>query len=377
MARPASVFVRPLRRKERLWLRRVVRRGGDGASAVTWRRALVVSMSGRRDTATEIAASLSADDDWVRDVIHEFNRVGLEALIPAWGGGRPRVITTEARARILEVVKCRPQELGEPWSVWSLSHLRDYLLRSRVVAAISKERLRVILIEEGFTTQRTKGWKRSPDPDFAVKAARLKRLYRLAESGRLNGVLVCFDEHGPVTPTPKPGRDWSPRDRPRRIRANYRKPHGVRFFFGVYDVAADMVFGRWFARKGADHVLVTLRLIRRRYPSVHVWVVQDNLSAHWTDEIRTWATNNNVTLVPTPTYASWLNRIECEFGAMVGAIFEGSDYASHDEIQAVTARYLRRRNADARRHREQRRTERDRRRRRRAAARRARPDAAA
>ncbi len=369
MARPASVFVRGLRR--------MLRRGGEEGSAVAWRRALVVSMSRRRFSAPEIADALGADGDWVRDVIHEFNRVGLEALVPAWGDGRPPVITAEARARIVEVVESRPQELGEPWAAWSLTHLRDYLLRARVVAAISKERLRQILIEEGCSTQRTKGWKRSPDPNFDAKAARLKRLYRLAESGRLNGVLVCFDEHGPVTPTPKAGRDWSPRGRPRRIRANYRKPHGVRFFFGVYDVAGDVLFGRWFARKGADHVLVTLRLIRRRYPDQRIWVIQDNLSAHWTDEIRTWTVNNNVTLVPTPTYASWLNRIECEFGAMVGAIFEGSDYISHDEIETVTARYLRRRNTDARRHRDRRRAERQRRRTRRAAARRTRPPAAA
>jgi transposase len=376
MARPASVFVRPLRRKEQLWLRRMLRRGSE-LSAVTWRRATVVSMSRRRFTATEIAAALHADGDWVREVIHNFNRVGLEALIPAWGGGRPPVITDEARVRIVEVVNSRPQELGEPWSSWSLTRLRDYLLRARVVAAISKERLRVILIEEGFSTQRTKGWKRSPDPDFAVKAARLKRLYRLAESGRLDGVLVCFDEHGPVTPTPKAGRDWSLRRRPRRIRANYRKPHGVRFFFGVYDVAADVLFGYWFARKGADHVLATLRRVRRRYPHQRLWVIQDNLSAHWTAEIRRWAADHDVTLVPTPTYASWLNRIECEFGAMVGAVFDGSDYTSHDEIETVTARYLRRRNTDARRHRDQRRTERERRRNRRAAARRTRPAAAA
>jgi hypothetical protein len=45
-----------------------------------------------------------------------------------------------------------------------------------VLRKISKERLRVILIEEGRTTQTTKGWKHSPDPDFSAKASRLRRL---------------------------------------------------------------------------------------------------------------------------------------------------------------------------------------------------------
>jgi len=224
-----------------------------------------------------------------------------------------------------------------------------------VVKAISKERLRVILLEEGHTTQATKGWKSSPDPEFSAKAARLRRLYAAAESGRLDGVLCCFDEHGPVTPTPKSGRGWWPQGHPGRIRANYRKPHGVAHFFGVYDVGADQLFGRWYFRKGADHVMATLKMIRARYPGQRIWVVQDNLSSHWTKDVRALARQLSITLVPTPTYASWLNRIECHFGVMVKAVFAGSDYADHGEIQAASAVWLRRRNAEARRDRDERR----------------------
>jgi len=258
MARPAQVFVRRLRAKERAWLRSLRRRNGGFASPVTVGRAQVIVMSRRRYPAPEIADALDATCDWVRGVIHEFNDIGLEALGPAWSGGRPREITDEMRARIVEIVDSHPQELGEPYTTWSLSHLRTYLMGTGVVRTISKERLRVILIEEGHTTQTTKGWKYSPDPDFSTKAARLRRLYRAAESGSLAGVLVCFDEHGPVTPIPKAGRGWWPKRRLGRIRANYRKPHGVAQFFGVYDVGADQLFGRWFSPQGGgprDHHL--------------------------------------------------------------------------------------------------------------------------
>ena len=370
MARPAEVFVRRLRNKERAWLRSLRRRGARFASVVTCRRAHVVDMSCRGWSAPEIAEALEATADWVRSVIHEFNAIGLEALVPAWGGGRPREITGEMRARIVEIVQAHPQELGEPYASWSLSRLRTYLLKTRVVRRISKERLRVILIEEGHTTQATKGWKTSPDPDFDAKAARLRRLYRAAERGRLGGVLVCFDEHGPVTPTPKAGRGWFVRGRPRRIRANYRKPHGVAFFFGVYDVGADQLFGRWFPRKGADNVIAMLKLVRSRYPAQRIWWVQDNLSSHWMPEVRATAKRLDIILVPTPTYASWLNRIECQFGAMVKAVFAGSDYRTHEEIRTASSAWLRRRNAEARRDRDARAAARYHRRARRAAARR-------
>ena len=114
---------------------------------------------------------------------------------------------------------------------------------------------------------------------------------------------MCFDEHGPVTPTPKRGRGWFPKRRPGRIRANYRKPHGVAFFFGCYDVGADQLFGRWFTRKGADHVIVILRLLRHRYRDQRIWLIQDNLSSHWTAEVRSEADRLGITLVATPTVA--------------------------------------------------------------------------
>ena len=47
-------------------------------------------MSSCRHSAPEIADAQDATSDWVRKVIYEFNDVGLEALVPAWGGEHPR-----------------------------------------------------------------------------------------------------------------------------------------------------------------------------------------------------------------------------------------------------------------------------------------------
>ena len=78
------------------------------------RRAHVVEMSSRRYSAPDIADALDATSDWVRRVIHEFNDIGLEALVPAWSGGRPKSITDEMRARIIEVVDSRPKSSASP-----------------------------------------------------------------------------------------------------------------------------------------------------------------------------------------------------------------------------------------------------------------------
>jgi hypothetical protein len=52
-----------------------------------------------------------------------------------------------------------------------------------------------------------------------------------------------------------------------------------------------------------------------------------------------------VRLVLTPTYASYLNRIECHFWAFVEFVIRGSDYANHDQLAQATRGYLRHRNS--------------------------------
>ena len=365
--RPSVVFVRRLTKPQKRKLKKIVERGG-GVSPVKWRRSLVVLMSSQGRSATEIAGALGADDDWVRDVIHAFNRDRMDSLRPRWAGGRPPTITQEIRARIATIAATRPQLLKEPFTRWSLTKLRDYLIKNKVVPAISKERLRQILAEEKIFIHRTKSWKRSPDPDFDKKAARVLRLYRRPPS---DGVVICFDEHGPISPIPHAGWGWAAAGRPPRIPANYKKNKGVRFFFGAYDVQKDQLTGVWYAHKTGANILHFLRWVRRRYRDQgRIYVIMDNLKAHFTEDIRTWAKDHDVELVPIPTYASWLNLIEVEFRHITEFAISNSDHHSHEDIQLACSAYLRRRNLDARRNLAQRRAEKEARRKRRARARR-------
>lgn len=97
----------------------------------------------------------------------------------------------------------------------------------------------------------------------------------------------------------------------------------------------------------AQVMLEFLKNIRRRYPTeVPVYIVMDNLSAHWTPEIRRWALHNNVGLLPTPTNASHLNRIECHFWAFAEFVIKGSDYGDWREFTKAAHACIRRRNRD-------------------------------
>jgi transposase len=340
-----SVFVRELSAEEAVKLRRISRQSKVYALR---QRAQILLASDARSSASQIAQVLQTDENQVRRVIREFNADGMASLRPPTGDGRPRRIDGAARERIRAVVLARPGDLGEPRTRWSLATLRRYLVHSRIVEAISKEHLRRVLHSMGITAQRTRTWKWSNDPLFEQKKDWVLAAYQGAEAGTVDGVVVSFDECGPISLKPHPGAGWFPQRRPGRQRATYNRKHGVRKLMGAYDVGADQFWGRLEARRVTGEVtLEFLRDIRSRYPAeTTVYIVMDNLSAHWVPAIRQWALDNNVALLPTPTNASHLNRIECHFWAYVEFVMNGSDYRDWTEFSKASQAYIRRRNRD-------------------------------
>jgi len=74
--------------------------------------------------------------------------------------------------------------------------------------------------------------------------------------------------------------------------------------------------------------------------------VLDNLSTHRHRQVKHYCRKNNIRLVFTATYASWMNRIECHFAPLRHFVIANSDWPDHKEIARATQDYLRWRNAD-------------------------------
>ncbi len=87
MAEP--VRARRLSDAEGQRLTQIVRRGKGGS--IRFRRATMIMASASGTPVPAIARLVAADEDTVRDVIHDFNARGLDALDPQWAGGRPRL----------------------------------------------------------------------------------------------------------------------------------------------------------------------------------------------------------------------------------------------------------------------------------------------
>jgi transposase len=356
--RPAEVFVRELRSDEGPRLKRLSR---QSKVAATRQRALILLASNTLMSAPQIARMLLTDESQVRKVIHEFNLQGWDSLRPRFAGGRPRRISIDDEQRIVAVAGARPDTLGVPSTRWSLPKLSRYLGGQGLI--VSPAHLGRILARNGISLQRTRSWKQSPDPDYQAKAERILALYRQQPE---NGVVISFDEKGPESLCPKHGRGWAPRGRPERHRATSNRRQGIRYLVGALDVHADYLRIRSRPRRNGASTLTFMKQIRLAYPrQIRLYWIQDGLSSHWTPEIRAFAETNNMELVPTPTYASYLNRIEATFGVIDEFVCKNTDYLDWDAFGHALAEHVQHRNSPAER--ERRKLEAARRRERRAA----------
>jgi transposase len=335
--RPPEVFVRSLSHQEAVRLKRMSTRAEHQSTRI---RAAILLASNVKTPVPQIARMWLTDESHVRKVIHEFNEDGFDSLRPDYRGGRPRRITDAERQRVVAVAGARPENQGVPLTRWSLDRLSAWLAEHGVL--ISAIHLWRLLDHAGLSFQRTRSWKASPDPDYETKAARVLELYAAAP---FDGPVISFDQMGPISLKPIQGAGWARRKRPARLRATYNRKHGIRYIFGALDVHRDRLYARMRPRRAGSDVLGYMRTIRLCYPArqkLH-WI-QDNLSANWTPDIRKFAAVNRIELVPTPTYASYLNRIESHFRPIQEFVFNNTDYADWDTAQRALADYITHRN---------------------------------
>jgi transposase len=342
--RPPEVFVRELAPHEGQRLKRLSK---QAKVASTRQRASILLASNTLMSVPQIARMWMTDESHVRRVIHEFNEHGFESLRPRFRGGRPRRIQIDDELRIVAIAGARPDMLGVPYTRWSLAKLSRYLRGQGIT--VSPAHLGRILARNGISLQRTRSWKQSPDPDYEAKAARILALYR--EKPR-DGVVISFDEKGPESLCPKHGRGWARCGRPERHRATFNRRQGIRYLVGALDVHADYLRIRPMPRRNGNSTLTFMRQIRLAYPSrLRIYWIQDGLSCHWTPAIRAYAEANNIELVPTPTYASYLNRIESTFGTIDEFVCKNADYLDWDAFGHALAEHVRHRNSPAERER--------------------------
>ncbi len=116
--------------------------------------------------AERVGCSLNTVWRWVR----RFNESGFTTFEAVHNpNGRPALVSGEQVRALIRVALSRPEDLGLPFTHWSVAKLKAYCLKRGLLPPITGEWVRRLLRREGVSFQRTKTWKQSPDPDFEAK----------------------------------------------------------------------------------------------------------------------------------------------------------------------------------------------------------------
>jgi transposase len=137
-------------------------------------RAHMVLLAGQqRMTAPAIAAIVREDDQTVRNWLKRYLAEGIEGLKDRPMPGTPPKITPAYEEQLLAAVRRRPRSLGQPYSMWTLQRLADFMAEQTGIR-VADETARKLLKKGEMVLSRPQHKITSPDPEYLVKKRRLK-----------------------------------------------------------------------------------------------------------------------------------------------------------------------------------------------------------
>lgn len=140
---------------------------------VRTRAQMILLAAERRMTAPEIAEIVRKDVQTVRRWLTRYLAEGVGGLEDAPRPGTPVKVTPAYQEQLLQIVRQRPRSLGQPYSMWTLQRLADYMAEQTGIR-VSHETVRLHLQRSDIVLSRPQHTISSPDPEYRVKKRRLK-----------------------------------------------------------------------------------------------------------------------------------------------------------------------------------------------------------
>lgn len=137
------------------------------------RAQIVLLAAEQRLTAPAIAVIVREDDQTVRNWLKRWLAEGIAGLHDRPMPGAPPKITPAFATQLLETVRRRPRSLDQPYSMWTLQRLADYMAEQTGIR-VSYETIRRLLKDADLVLSRPQHKITSPDPEYQVKKRRLK-----------------------------------------------------------------------------------------------------------------------------------------------------------------------------------------------------------
>jgi len=95
-------------------------------------RAKIIQLSKEGNTVKQICGKLKFDKKKVGKIINQFNNEGIKIFDRKKGTGRPRRISEDERARVIQSLNTNPKNLGLHFNNWSRNRLSEYLKENNI-----------------------------------------------------------------------------------------------------------------------------------------------------------------------------------------------------------------------------------------------------
>jgi transposase len=158
--RKPTLKARELSQEERVFLSKSIKH----SESFVKDRAKIIQLSSQSNSVRQICEKLKFDKKKVGEIINAFNQTGLRIFERKKNTGRPRRITKEQRAKIIEWLNTHPQKLDLHFNNWSHKKLSKFAKQNNIKISPSQIRRIIKQDEIKYKTKRSKMY--SSDKNF-------------------------------------------------------------------------------------------------------------------------------------------------------------------------------------------------------------------
>lgn len=243
----------------------------------------------------------------------------------------------KAKATIEEVISASPREYSIERSRWRLQDIRQVIswLQDCTLAGVYQ-----ILKRLGISLKQATSFVRSPDPLWYVKRRKMAHAFMTALS-RPKEFVILFQDELTYYSQQNDGLKYGTMGQKSPYVQHGVAENKMTRIGAVMDGLTGKVIYLQADKFGKLAMADLYKQARQDYPERTLFVIQDNVSFHKSDNVLAIADELNIIPVYLPTYASWLNPIEKLWRWLKADILRGHGFAHDpDKLREIVAIFL-------------------------------------
>ena len=264
-------------------------------------RAKMILKYSYNESISSIARQLSTNRPKIERCIDKALHLGpLVSLDDLPRSGKPRTITPEARAWLVNLACQKPKELGYSFELWTNRLLADHARKHCTKAGhpslknINRGTISKILQKSGVRPHKITYYIERRDPDFDKKMAQVLHVYKEVELIKQNDesppfAYLSYDEKPSIQAIQNTASDLPPipGKYPSIARDSEYKRHGTVSLLAGIDLVTGQVQGMVTNRHRSREFIQFLTMLNKYYPKdITIKIILDNHSAHLSKETR-------------------------------------------------------------------------------------------